>query len=187
MPEGWILAMMGEGHLRDELIEIADGINAEIGEARVRFIPSVPQAELIYWTAGATLGAIPYENVAANHWFCTPNKLWEYPAAGVPFIAPRLHEISRVVDEYGTGFLFPADFDAKTISDLIAALDDAALAEKRANIARFIDECSWEVFAPRLIALYRGIANDLAASKVIPFETQAVAAPPITAHDRKAS
>lgn len=187
LPNGWILAMMGDGHLRDELIELAEGINAETGEARVQFLPTVPQAELIYWTAGATLGAIPYENVAANHWYCTPNKLWEYPAAGVPFIAPRLHEISRIVDEYGTGFLFPADFDAVTISDLIATIDDEALAAKRANIARFVKECSWEVFAPRLIALYREIAEETSESSIITFETPKATDAPIATVGRKAS
>lgn len=164
-PQGWLLAMMGEGHLEAELRTIAAEINNAVGEERIRFLPSVPQVELVHWTAGATLGAIPYENVAANHWFCTPNKLWEYPAAGVPFIAPRLYEISRIAEQYGTGFLFPAQFTAKTISDLIGKLDDKTMDEKRANIARFIQEMSWENFVPRLTALYKKIAIQPAEAK----------------------
>jgi glycosyltransferase involved in cell wall biosynthesis len=178
-PAGWILALMGEGHLEDELRALAKDVNVAAGEQRVHFIPSVPQAELIYWTAGATLGAIPYENVAGNHWFCTPNKLWEYPAAGVPFIAPRLHGISRIVDEYKTGFLFPAEFDSQTISDLMQTTDDASLAEKRANIDRFLREMSWETFTPRLTGLYKMIASHISRAENVAVKRPVNAAPPI--------
>ncbi len=53
-------------------------------ESKVRFIPPAPQKELKSWTQGATLGIIPYEGKMLNHWIATPNKLWEYPSAGVP-------------------------------------------------------------------------------------------------------
>ncbi|HYE68658.1 MAG TPA: hypothetical protein VEA58_08600, partial [Anaerovoracaceae bacterium] len=47
----------------------------------VVFIPPAPQNDLALWTAGGTIGIIPYEKIGLNHWFCTPNKLWEYPNA----------------------------------------------------------------------------------------------------------
>src|SRR5690606_35834587 len=54
---------------------------------KIKIIDPVPQEELLLWTQGATVGAIPYPITCLNHWGCAPNKLWEYPGAGVPIIA----------------------------------------------------------------------------------------------------
>ena len=70
---------------------------------RVVFLPGVPNSDLKYWTAGATLGVILYENTCLKHLFCTPNKLWEHPAAGVPILATDLKEIAKMVSDHGTG------------------------------------------------------------------------------------
>ncbi|MEM9060558.1 MAG: glycosyltransferase family 4 protein [Pseudomonadota bacterium] len=157
-PQGWGLVVLGNGVLKDELRGLADRVNADTGEERVRFLPAVPNAELAAWTAGADLGVIPYENVALNHWYCSPNKLWEYPAAGVPFIAPRHHFIRRLVDEYGTGFLFASDFEAADIARTVSKIDEAALARARDAIPRFLDEMSWETFTPRIGDLYERVS-----------------------------
>ena len=159
-PQGWGLVVLGNGVLKDELHKIADQVNADTGEERVRFLPAVPNAELAAWTAGADLGVIPYENVALNHWYCSPNKLWEYPAAGVPFIAPRHHFIDRLVGEYGTGFLFESDFDAEDIARTLSEIDDTALARARDSIPRFLDQMSWETFTPRIGALYEKVFEE---------------------------
>ncbi|MEL7000682.1 MAG: glycosyltransferase family 4 protein [Pseudomonadota bacterium] len=158
-PQGWGLVVLGNGVLKDELRDIAAQVNQQVGKERVRFLPAVPNAELAAWTAGADLGVIPYENVALNHWYCSPNKLWEYPAAGVPFIAPRHHFIGRLVDEYGTGFLFKSDFDAGDIARTVSEIDDAALSRARGAIPRFLDEMSWETFTPRIGALYERVLS----------------------------
>lgn len=153
-PAGWGLIVLGNGVLKDELRRLGDQINTQVGEERVRFLPAVPNVELAAWTAGADLGVIPYENVALNHWYCSPNKLWEYPAAGVPFIAPSHHFIEQLVGAYGTGFLFASDFTADDIAHTVSKIDDAALDRARAAIPRFLNQMSWETFTPRIGALY---------------------------------
>ena len=158
-PSGWKLAMLGYGELGPDLTARADAINTDLGETRIAMLPPVPSHELAAWTVGADLGIIPYENVAGNHWFCAPNKLWEYPAAGLPFLAPRLHFIERLVGAYQTGFLFDADFDAETIANAVAAVDDADLDRARDAIPRFLDEMSWEQFTPRIHALYDAVVG----------------------------
>lgn len=152
--DGWALVILGDGVLKAELTGLADQVNRDAGRQRVFFLPGVPNAELAQWTAGADLGVIPYENVALNHWYCSPNKLWEYPAAGVPFIAPRHHFIAHLVDRYGTGFLFESDFDASDIAATVNGIGTAELEQARQAIPRFLDEMSWEAFTPRLGAVY---------------------------------
>ncbi|MEL7152217.1 MAG: hypothetical protein AAFN51_00145, partial [Pseudomonadota bacterium] len=133
---------------------------ARTGQQRVWLLPGVSHAELAYWTVGATLGVMPYENAAQNTLYAGPNKLWEFPAAGVPFIAPCLPEIERVVNRYGTGFLIPMEFDAQTIADAVASLDDADLVRARAAGPVFLEEMSWETFTPRIGVLYDRVLSD---------------------------
>ena len=159
LPEGWVLAMIGDGPLKPELEAQLRRQTARLGRQRAWLLPGVAHAELAHWTVGATLGVMPYENTALNTLYAGPNKLWEFPAAGVPFIAPRLPEIERIVERYGTGFLMPMDFDAQTIADRVAGLSDAELAQAREAGAGFLDEMSWERFTPRLGDVYAGLIN----------------------------
>ena len=74
----WSIVLMGWGKIEEELKALAKVVDPS-GE-KISFVPKVPQSELLQWSTGATIGIIPYENVSLNHWYCTPNKLWEYPA-----------------------------------------------------------------------------------------------------------
>ena len=105
LPKGWVLVMMGWGNIESELRTLARSVDGSGG--RIRFIDPAPQPELGQWTSGADLGVIPYENTCLNHWFCSPNKLWEYPIAGVPMLVSPFPELSKVVDDHGVGIKLP--------------------------------------------------------------------------------
>ncbi len=160
----WFVVLMGWGNLEDKLRAMAAPINEQARADglpnKVVFLPGAPYSELKYWTAGATLGAIPYENSSLNHLYCTPNKLWEYPVAGVPFIATDLEEMSKMVKAYDTGFLIPRDFTSKSISDVVNAITDEILDQKRAACARFSREQNWSRFEPRLLAIYEALGKE---------------------------
>lgn len=152
----WTLVYMGWGRLEDELLRVADALklkNPAFGE-KVRFVPRVKQDELPYWTAGATIGAIPYENTGLNHWFCNPNKLWEYPNARVPIIASPFPEMSAIINEYELGWYLPDPLNPKAIADVINGLTDDQIATASINCAKFMESDNWCVYATRLKAMY---------------------------------
>ena len=156
LDDDWTLVYMGWGRLEDELLRVADALklkNSSLTE-KIRFVPRVKQDELPYWTAGATLGAIPYENSGLNHWFCNPNKLWEYPNAGVPIIASPFPEMSAIIDTYELGWYLPDPLNPKAIAEVINSLTDEQLAAASANCLRFMELDNWGVYAQRLKALY---------------------------------
>lgn len=167
LPDDWTLVMMGWGPLAGQLRHIAAldekrvlrGRPAAEGTVkRVSFLPSARHDELHLWTAGATVGIIPYENTVFNHWICSPNKLWEFPSAGVPIIVQPFPELRAVVETYGCGWVLPPDLTAGTVVDLVSSLTDEKIAEARAGCRRFIEQDSWEaVYAKRLIELYRAL------------------------------
>lgn len=153
----WSLVMMGWGSYEAELRTIAIA-NLRAGSPATVFLPGVPQTELQQWSAGASLGAVPYENTSLNHLYCTPNKLWEYPAAGVPVLCTDLPEMAAMLSEFGFGLLLPRDFTAADIAATVNGLDDASLANLRAQCAPFIATNNWSRWERNLLAVYQRIA-----------------------------
>jgi glycosyltransferase involved in cell wall biosynthesis len=154
----WALVMMGWGGLEPRLREIAHEVNkyhvSQGNPEAVIFIPPAPQKDLALWTAGGTVGIIPYEKVGLNHWFCTPNKLWEYPNAGLPVLVSPFPELSRPVLEYGYGWLLPEEQEPKKLAEFINALSAEQINTAKENCANFMRVDNWETYGERLVALY---------------------------------
>ena len=157
-PSNWTLVLMGWGALETELRQRASAQPRREAAPSVVFLPGVPQSELPRWSAGATVGAIPYENTSLNHLYCTPNKLWEYPNAGVPVLASDLDEMGRFIRDAGFGFLLPREFSAADIAGFVAEVTDQQLQEARAACARFSAENNWSRWERGLLNVYARLA-----------------------------
>lgn len=139
---------------------------------KVRFVPGVPASELLLWTQGATVGIIPYENKMLNHWISTPNKLWEYPNAGVPLIVQPFPEMRRVVETYRCGWILPEELSPGAIADLIASLTDDMIAAARAGCRHFVEEDSWSsTYQGRLLDLYDKLSRQATSSASVAKDT----------------
>lgn len=176
LPDGWTLVMMGWGPLENELREIAqteqsrrrDELGGTCVPQKIVFIPGAPRDEVLRWTAGASVGIIPYEGDVLNHWFCTPNKLWEFPGAGVPLIVQPFPELRKVIEKYGCGWVLPDICTPDTLADMIRDLTDEQFHAARLGCRRFIAEDSWEAaYAGPLTELYDSL-NPADKSKVAP-------------------
>lgn len=157
-PADWSLVLMGWGSLESELRALV-GSQTTRGRSvpAVVFLPGVPQADLQQWSSGAALGAIPYENTGLNHLYCTPNKLWEYPNAGVPILATDLEELGAAIRKHQIGFLLPRDFQAVDIVKELEAITPEALAAARSACIAYVAEDNWTAYAARLVDLYAGL------------------------------
>ncbi len=164
LDEGWAIVLMGKGPLKPELVSLYHELkrSSRGHVAPVVFLPPVDREELLDWSAGGTLGVIPYEDVSLNHWYCTPNKLWEYPVAGVPLLIQPFPELSQVVDTYECGFKLPKTYSPLGIAETVNGLDDEALAEAKENCKRFVAEDNWGVYANMLNELYVDLGQQLA-------------------------
>ncbi len=158
LPGNWVLVMMGWGAHEGPLKRLADAVNKTAHDSGrgdvVKFIPPAPQSELVMWTAGGAIGVIPYENTGLNHWFCTPNKIWELPNAGLPVLVSPFPELRKSVDIYKNGWLLPESEDLKFIGSLISSLTQKQLKEASENSRKFIEANHWSLYERRLIDLY---------------------------------
>lgn len=146
------IVLMGWGRLEDELREL---IAREGLHERVGIVPPVPPAEVVARAAEASVGVIPYEPVGLNNTYTTPNKLFDYMAAGLPVVASRLPELIRFVEQGEMGLAFtPGDPAAlaAALNEVLADPDryDRMRARARESARRY----TWERESPKLIALY---------------------------------
>ena len=149
------LVFMGWGPLRPELEALA---RAEGLSSRVHFTEGVPLRDLLAFTAGADLGAIPYRNVGLNNYLTSPNKLFEYCAAGVPVVASRFPELVKVVEGFALGRTFDPESPDDIAATVNALLDDpVALARAREGASRAARRFNWENESRALLGVYAGL------------------------------
>lgn len=157
LPSGWSIVFMGWGALAEQIAARSDLVD-DNGVQRVATIPGAPNDQLLLWTAGATVGAIPYEDKGLNHLYCTPNKLWEYPLAGVPILATDFPEMAKVVSEQGVGWTIPQQFTSDDIAEAVNTLTDETIDAAVKRSAAFVENDNWSVHEQRLVDLYATIA-----------------------------
>lgn len=149
-----IVVLMGWGTLEASLHELVDEL--ELGH-RVRIVGPVPQTELLSYTRGADIGVIPYVPVGLNNYYTTPNKLFEYIAAGLPIVGSRIPELRRFLEGYELGLTF----EPGSAQDLGHALNyllenDDAIASMRRNALRASRHLDWQSQEGTLLDIYAG-------------------------------
>lgn len=150
-----VLVVLGDGLLLKGLQKMAQ---QEGLMGRVYFHTAVPQNELLALTAAADAGVIPYQATCLNNHYCTPNKLFEFIAAGLPILATDLPEIRRLVEGQQIGQVG----DTGSPQKLAALMDDFFSDEQRfANwkarvlVARQL--ICWEQEEKKLVDIYEAL------------------------------
>ncbi|TLP75582.1 glycosyltransferase family 4 protein [Nesterenkonia sphaerica] len=166
LDEKWTLVFMGWGKLADNIREHVDApSDRPDGRHRVAMVPSAPHNELLNWTAGAALGAIPYENTGLNHLYCSPNKLWEYPAAGVPILASDMLEMKKTIEKYDIGVTVNRALVPRDIAMAVNALSDVDLQRMRRHCDTFSAAESWQNYEECLIRLHTELVEKSSAKQ----------------------
>lgn len=159
--EGWSLVFMGWGKLEAEIRGYADAdSDRPEGRARVAMVPSAPHDELLKWTAGASLGTIPYENTGLNHLYCSPNKLWEYPAAGVPILASDMPEMKKKIEQYDIGLTVGRELVPAEIAAAVNSLTDSDIEQMRLNCGVYAAAENWQHYEPLLADLHMRLGRE---------------------------
>src|SRR5262249_8847875 len=150
-----VIVLPGFGEYWSELERL---IAAEGVGDRVFLVPAVPQDELLRWTAAADGGIIPYQAVDTNTLYCSPNKLFEYIAAGVPVIANELPFLREIVTNHRIGITHPLSAPesyGEAINHLAASEEERI--EYRANVVRAAKIFNWDIEGKKLLEIYRGL------------------------------
>ena len=155
------LVYLGYGGLRATVDELVADPRAA---GRIHVVDAVPPDELLEMVAGADVDVIPLAHSSLNHWLCTPNKLFESLAAGVPVVCSDFPVMRSIVLDGRWGSLGRVcdPSDAASIGAAIRAILDLAPADREALRARCSkasrEDWNWERESTRLIELYRDLA-----------------------------
>ncbi|MGH8546644.1 MAG: glycosyltransferase, partial [Gammaproteobacteria bacterium] len=153
LPDTWCLVMMGWGSHEPALRQLAQAIDHD--GRHIRFVARVPHDEIANWTAGGTIGIIPYQKVGLNNWYCSPNKLWEYSNAGVPVLVSPFPEMAKLVEHHAIGWLLDENLSPENIAAKVVSPTDDELGRAKAATRRFVASDNWTVYEKRLVDLYK--------------------------------
>lgn len=148
------LVFMGYGAAAQQMLEQL--AQAENLSNRVHFMEAVPQDELLFWTASADAGIIPYQPVDLNHYYCSPNKLFEFIQAELPIIANDLPFLRRVIAGEGFGLVRPLA-DVASFAGAIREMFEPQLGGPhrfKANLQNKKSKYNWPVDAAKLLDIY---------------------------------
>jgi glycosyltransferase involved in cell wall biosynthesis len=145
--------LVGQGPEKEQLQQRA----READLTNVAFLPPVSRAQMPSLTQAADLGYIGLQKKDLFRYGVSPNKLYEYMAAGLPVLF-AIDTIHDEVSEARCGFSVPAE-DPPALADAlrrIAALPRSRLREMGECGRRYVREThSYEVLAQRYAGLFR--------------------------------
>jgi glycosyltransferase involved in cell wall biosynthesis len=139
--DGWVLAILGEGPLQDELEAM---VRRRRLEDRVFLGRHVRQRDLIQVASSADIALLPYQAFGFNYLIATPNKLFEYIQARLPIATSRLPMIERIVGVHGNGAFVDFSTAESLTAGLVTFVRDVAPGIKPAALEAAAREFSWE-------------------------------------------
>jgi len=148
-----VVVLIGDGNLKGELIR---KVKEEDLEEKVKFIDAIPYKELLDYTMSADLGVHPVQNTCLNHYYCAPNKLFEYLMGGLPVAVSNFPDMRRIVENEGVGETFDPE-DPKDIARVINNIlnDEKKYNRRRRNALKIAKErYNWEKESRKMLEFY---------------------------------
>ncbi len=141
------LVMIGHGKLKKSLVRRAK----DEGLDNCIFLDSVPKERLAQLLRSADLGMMVLANVPAFYYGTSPNKFFDYIAAGLPVINNYPGWLAELISENDFGFAVPPDDPVAFADALLLAQSDHEGQSKKRLAARNLaeKEFPWTALAER--------------------------------------
>lgn len=148
-----VIVFMGYGELKDIIV------SASISSNNIFYLPAVDSQIVLEYTASADVGIHLIQNTCLNHYYCMPNKIFEYAMAGLPVLVSNMKDMSNFICKYEMGGVVN-DFSARGVNLAIDGLLMNDLSKMKINAYSAACNHAWEIQEEKLITAYRdyGIA-----------------------------
>lgn len=143
-----IIVFMGYGPLETIILQ------AQKEHDNIYFHDAVAPDVLLQYTSSADFGLLFYENSCLNHYYCSPNKMFEYLMAELPVIVSNLYEMKRLVEKNHIGVVAKEN----SPQGLQTAIKEAVKLnrdELQQNIQKVNATYNWQHQEKVLIQLYK--------------------------------
>ncbi len=153
-----LLRMVASEENKRELVDLIEANNLK---DRVFLIDPVRMEKTIEKSFGADIGVIPYIPVNVNNKYSAPNKLFEYPMAGMALATSDLVEFRKIFRKYQNGVTFNPK-KPKSIAQTINRLfrNPSLLEKMKQNSLLQAKDCNWQKEEKKLLKLYQYLSGD---------------------------
>lgn len=153
LKKGVRLILRGDGEVEGRLKELASGLD------NIVFERSVPMDSVVEAASSADIGVIAYLPTNLNHYYCSPNKLFEYMQAGLAVAASDFPFLREVIMGHAIGVVFNPE-DPEDIADKINyASEPSNLSDFRRNVQKVRRIYTWEYERTKLYSAYAALEN----------------------------
>ena len=157
--EGVSYVIMGFGHLKDEIVELAKT------EQNLYFHEAVSPDVLLDYTSSADIGVCIEENLCKSWNLGLPNKMFEYYMVGIPIVVSGLQELKRFIVDNKTGFVIEDIFDQEEFDKLFQTIIKE-YKEQSENIENVKNIYNWQNQEKKLLKLYKKLGANQIVKKV---------------------
>tara|TARA_R110002124_G_scaffold281837_1_gene456537 strand:+ start:19933 stop:21153 length:1221 start_codon:yes stop_codon:yes gene_type:complete len=130
------IALIGQGRQKSKLQARANAENL----TNVHFLDPVPKAALTGLMAGADMGLQILQNVPAFYFGTSPNKFFDYLAAGLPVLNNYPGWLTELIVEHDCGYAVQPDDPIAFAEALIAAAENPKILRRKGIQARGLAE-----------------------------------------------
>lgn len=143
-----VAVFMGYGDLEGLVRDAQEQYN------NIFYLPAVSPDVVLDYTTSADVGIHMIQNTCLNHYYCMPNKFFEYSMAGLPILVSNMKEMAETVTKYGFGSVI----NEPTIESINKSIDDLFFQDidKKSSAAyQFASANAWEVQQDIMLKGYR--------------------------------
>ncbi len=159
LPGTFKVCIVGDGPAVKDLSRLAESLGVK---ERCVFVPRVPQAELVTYMRGFSVGYSGHRGLGGERTYHSPLKLYEYAAMGLPVVATHSDAVCEVSEVVPLATFTPGDRDALTqaIEHLAEQSGDAT--QRRGRHGDAAQAFSWEA---RVQAALEGLQEGTVSSR----------------------
>ena len=130
------IVFLGDGAMKKEIQDLS--MLAE----NIHYHPMVNVDELPKYTSSADVGIHMILNTCLNHYYCLPNKIFEYFIYGLPVIVSDFPEMRLIVGQNKIGWCIIPEI--KNLTKIIEGIDNDKISAFKSNVLHTRDNYSWE-------------------------------------------
>jgi glycosyltransferase involved in cell wall biosynthesis len=143
------IIFLGDGPLKEEIKALTSEFK------NIHYHPMVNTKELFKFTSSADVGIHMIFNSCLNHYYCLPNKIFEYFLFGIPVIVSDFPEMKKIVDINKIGWCINPD--EVQLGLILNNLNFEIISEFKKNVHKSKDNYSWEKEELNYIEIYKSL------------------------------
>ncbi len=157
LPEDVVLMMVGDGAVQRKLESMAEAAGTS---DRLVMVGRVPADHVVSYMRLADVGVVIYRNTCRNNIHCSPNKLYDYCAVGLPVAGSDQAAVRSIVEDFEVGAVFDPESPESIAGALRIILDDEDRRRAMSARAEQVREMvNWENQSTALIEALEELAD----------------------------